>query len=119
MASWRAVTSADGNMHTRPGPEPSVSVELLIGTPGVDINAKDRDQRTPLLIAAEVGRQSIVKMLLDASDLTRFRAGAAKLDVDWADSDGDTALAGAAREGHSEVVRLLLTQGNCDPQHRD
>ena len=94
-------------------------VELLIGTPGVDINAKDRDQRTPLLIAAEVGRQSIVKMLLDASDLTRFRAGAAKLDVDWADSDGDTALAGAAREGHSEVVRLLLTQGNCDPQHRD
>src|SRR5207344_2231616 len=32
MASWRAVTSADGNMQTRPGPEPSVSVDLLIGT---------------------------------------------------------------------------------------
>src|SRR5215470_7553996 len=32
MASWRAVTSADGNMHTRPRPEPSETVDLLIGT---------------------------------------------------------------------------------------
>src|SRR5262245_31389097 len=32
MASWRAVTSADGNMHTRPRPESSATVDLLLGT---------------------------------------------------------------------------------------
>jgi len=39
-------------------------VKLLLSTCKVDVNAKDKDGRTPLLLVAEKGHKEVVKLLL-------------------------------------------------------
>ncbi|CEP02296.1 hypothetical protein PBRA_008880 [Plasmodiophora brassicae] len=75
-------------------------VKLLLGAPGIDVNAPDAFGMTPLHVAAEAGSAFVVELLLQAPGI----------DVHVRDSFGMTALQRAAdlgRGGH--VVPLLLS----------
>lgn len=74
-------------------------VELLLRY-GADIDAVDREQRTPLQSAAWQGHESVVWLLL--------KHGAR---VDQPCSQGATPLSIAAQEGHEAVAKLLLAAG--------
>lgn len=67
---------------------------------GVDINGKDREGWSALMVAAYCGHRDLVKFLLNA--------GAA---IDDRDSYGYTALMHAVYRGHKDSVALLLERG--------
>ena len=71
-------------------------VEVLIDA-GADIEAKDEQGCSPLLLACVLGKLDAVKMLVDA--------GAA---VCATESEGHTCLMSAAHFGHTEIVRYLV-----------
>lgn len=75
------------------------ALEMLL-TAGADINARDRQQMTPLILAASCGRPARVAALL--------RAGA---DIHLQDAEGKTALDHARQHPEAEhrdaIVRLL------------
>lgn len=74
---------------------------------GVDINAKNKDGVTALLLAAQNGHLEVVNVLLEA-----------KADPNIADADGDTALLLAVESGAAEVVQALLKAG-ASLQHKN
>jgi ankyrin repeat protein len=74
---------------------------------GADVNACDKDNWTPLYVAAANGRLEFVRMLLEH--------GAA---INTPAITGHTPLRRAIEEGHVEVVLLLLEHG-ADPNVRD
>ena len=67
---------------------------------GIDINAKEEDGRTALLIAAEKGDAWMAALLADNG-----------ADVNARDADGYTALMYAAYKGNRELAELLLNRG--------
>ncbi len=67
---------------------------------GIDINARGKDGKTALIIAAIKGDSTIVEMLLDRGVRLNER-----------DDDGNTALILAVANGHLQIVRLLLNKG--------
>lgn len=110
-----------------------LAAQLLIEK-GVDIEAKTRNGETPLILAAESGMESTVKMFLDrganieavtsddnATALLRgirhSRIKVVKLllemgaNIEASDSEGDTALNLAVMYGNESMVKLLLDQG--------
>jgi ankyrin repeat protein len=51
-------------------------VKLLIEAGKVDINSKDKDDNTPLMLAAQEGSEDIVKLLAEAErENVDFEAG--------------------------------------------
>ena len=77
-------------------------VQVLIDA-GADIEKKDSDGHTPLLLACFAGCLDIVKMLI--------QAGA---DLRLARTNADTCLIIASHEGHTETVRYLVGLGQVD-----
>jgi ankyrin repeat protein len=75
------------------------AVRSLISS-GADANARGKDGKTLVMIAAESGRTGALQALLES--------GAR---IDGKTLDGKTALALAARNGQREAVRVLLTAG--------
>lgn len=73
------------------------ALAALAEAPGVDLEATDQSGQTALMMAAIVGHQPSVKLLLDRK---------AKVD-----SPGWTALHYAASRGHTEVARMLILRG--------
>ncbi|GAB4354567.1 MAG: VIT domain-containing protein [Candidatus Abyssubacteria bacterium] len=71
----------------------------LIAT-GVDVNEKDKDGRTALMLAALQGHTKIARALLDNG-----------ADVNAQDDEGYTALMHAAQAGHAAIVKMLLEKG--------
>jgi hypothetical protein len=69
-----------------------------------DANAKASSGQTPLSIAAQYGREAVVKLLLKTS----------QVEVDLKDKLGRTPLWWAARYGHKAVVKLLLETSQVD-----
>jgi len=67
---------------------------------GIDINAKEEDGRTPLLMAAEKGDAGMAALLADNG-----------ADVNARDGDGYTALMYAAYQGNRELAELILRHG--------
>jgi ankyrin repeat protein len=67
---------------------------------GADVNAKDDDGGTPLLIAVTLGNKEIAALLI-----------ANGADVNAKDPRGTTPLHGAALRGHKEIVKLLIAKG--------
>ncbi|CAD5121617.1 DgyrCDS10113 [Dimorphilus gyrociliatus] len=77
-----------------------IVVQILIANPQCKISAMDNLFRTPLHWAAVLGRQSIIKMLLEHS-----------ADYGMTDSKGATALHYCAKNNYSECVSALLKGG--------
>jgi hypothetical protein len=84
-------------------------VKLLLETGKVDIDIKDKDNRTPLLWAALGGHRDVVKQLL----------GTRQVEIDIKDKDGRTPLFWAAKKGHEVVVEHLLKTGKVDINAKD
>lgn len=94
---------------------------------GISPNARDRTGATPLMIAAAVGEEYLVEVLLRAGASTRLsddrgfsavhyalkakRPGVLRLLITLDPEAGTGPLLEAAREGRAEHVKLLLTQG--------
>lgn len=67
---------------------------------GVDLEARDNQDRTALMRAAEKGYSDVVRILLEAG-----------ADVRTKDKFGWTALFIAANQNHVEVVKMLIARG--------
>ena len=101
---------------------------------GADINARDENNDTPLMVSARHGQSAIVELLLsrrgidlDATNHSRCTAfmeasekGHAEIvkflvkagsNVNVKSADGFTPLALASRQGHTQTVKLLLDEG--------
>lgn len=69
---------------------------------GADVDARDRNGMTVLMLAAREGRQNSVKILLDkGADVNAKGVG---------EQEGWTALMYAIREGHVKIVKFLLNK---------
>ncbi|KAJ9148961.1 hypothetical protein NKR23_g4736 [Pleurostoma richardsiae] len=85
------------------------AVETLVSTAGVNPDALDSNDRTPLSWAAAFGDVPLVRLFLATPGV----------DPDAPDSRGQTPLSWAADCGHAEVVSLLLESGRVDPDSKD
>jgi ankyrin repeat protein len=65
-----------------------------------DVNAKDQDGSTALMMAASIGKRDIVQLLLDSN-----------ADVNATTVGGDTVVRIASYKGHREVVQMLKQAG--------
>ena len=75
---------------------------------GADVNAKDKNEETPLIMAAKAGDSETVKLLLDKgadANASRREEPVPCMPPRW------TAIEWAARKGHSNVVKVLLDRG--------
>ena len=85
---------------------------VLLDHQNIDVNLLDtsRSDRTPLMLAASLGRSKIIPMLLNQP----------KLDVNFQSGPFDsTALTLAASSGDALVVRLLLAHPNIQVNKKD
>jgi ankyrin repeat protein len=84
-------------------------VKLLVKSQRVPnmLERKDRTGRTPLYIAAQLGRSDILTFLVKQT----FRN---KADVDATQNDGSTPLHMACRNGHLECVKILHDKGKAN-----
>jgi ankyrin repeat protein len=76
------------------------TVKSLLNSPGVNVNARDENESTPLIEAARNGHDEVVEALLIA-----------RADVRAKDKQGKTALMYASEGGHTESVGLLRQAG--------
>lgn len=86
-------------------------MRLLLAQEGVDPDFKDNDYghgQTPLSLAAENGRTTVVELLLATEGV----------DPDSGDRRGFTPLLSAAAAGHETVAKLLLAK-DVNPDSRD
>src|ERR1700722_11774335 len=79
-------------------------VKMLLVQDGIDVNMKDFEGQTPLLLAAKHGHDAVIKLLL-------ARDG---IDVNAKNWQGWTALTFAAENGYELVVKLLLAREEVD-----
>ena len=106
---------------------------LLAKAEGININAKDKDGNTALMLAASLAKKDIIKALLDAGadvnvknkqhntaliiatwhgQINLVVALLAKgADVNVKDKNGNTAFMLAVKNNHSNVIELLKTAG--------
>jgi ankyrin repeat protein len=77
-------------------------VQVLLASPLVDVNAKNKWKSTPLMIAAGSGNLAIVELLL--------RHPGTQIDL-RAEYYGRTATIEAAVKGHVAVVKILVSHG--------
>ncbi|KAF5650598.1 ankyrin repeat domain protein [Fusarium sp. NRRL 52700] len=95
-SNWISETFRDKTLSTAVSNGLSEATEILV-LAGTNIQLKDKNGSTPLLLAAAAGHQTVVHVLL-----------AYQADPDTTDKDGRTPLSWAARNGHETVVRILL-----------
>lgn len=100
------IMAACADTMTAKGVSSLETVKILLRH-GADANAKDRDERTPLICACGWenggGDPEVVKMLI-----------AAGADVNAQDENGDTALNYASCQGWGDIVRILI-ENRADP----
>jgi hypothetical protein len=84
-----------------------VILTFLCALGQLDVESKDKFNRTPLSWAAEKGHEAVVKLLLEKG-----------AELEAKDKDGRTPLLWAAKNGHEAVVKLLLENG-AEPEAKD
>jgi ankyrin repeat protein/serine/threonine protein kinase len=89
----------ENEMKLHSASSPSVVVDTLISG-GADVNAKNHDGYTALMVAAWQGHSLVVDALIRAS-----------ADVNMQAEKGQTALMVAAGQSHSRIAELLITLG--------
>jgi ankyrin repeat protein len=77
-------------------------IKKIFNKPGFNVNVKDKDGNTPLIIASREGHTDIVKVLLDKG---------ADIDVVDKSSIGTTALIIALKGSHTDIAELLVEKG--------
>lgn len=91
--------------------ERDIIIKSLFETGKVDVNSRNVELKTPLILATEFGNQSMVELLLRIDNI----------DVNWQDIDQNTALSIAISKADRELVRMLLQTGKVDVnlKHKD
>lgn len=75
-------------------------VQFLLKQVAIDVEVRDNDGSTPLMVAAQNGHDLVVYLLLNKG-----------AQVDAQDNQGFTALMAAAQDGHGKCVKVLLEKG--------
>lgn len=78
-------------------------------TEGADLDARDPDGKTALILAAENGRSAVITNLLGG--VTNWNALAVPADSELRDRSGNTALLAAAGKNRAHAVGWLLMMG--------
>ena len=76
------------------------TVRYLVGLPEVDVNHKDAEDCTALLLAADQNHPDVAKVLIDAG-----------ADIEEKDEDGCSPLFMASKAGALDIVKMLLQAG--------
>ena len=80
-------------------------MKKLLGQ-GVSASCCDYDKRSPLMVSAQEGKESIVKLLVES-----------KANVHALDIFGGNALLGAVKMGHQSVIEVLMEHdARCGPR---
>ncbi|EAY17848.1 hypothetical protein TVAG_010720 [Trichomonas vaginalis G3] len=87
------------NLHSAANSNNYVCAEILISH-GVNVNSKNNDGSSPLIIAAKHGYVEIVKLLLSHGAF-----------INETDNEGKTALYLALRHNSIDIVKLLISHG--------
>jgi ankyrin repeat protein len=77
-----------------------LSLQYLIVDCEMDADAVDGRQRTALMVAAELGHTSIIKLLVDGGHCN----------IGFKNSRNETALSKAAANGHDHAIRILFPE---------
>jgi ankyrin repeat protein len=77
-----------------------MSARLLLAADSALVNSKDKDNKTPLFIAAEQGNLGVIEVLLDKGG-----------DIDAQSARHGNALQAASARGDKEIATLLLDKG--------
>jgi ankyrin repeat protein len=77
-----------------------MSARLLLAADSAMVNSKDKDNKSPLFIAAEQGNQAVMEVLLDKG-----------ADVNAEGGKYGNALQAASHNGHKDIATLLLDKG--------
>jgi ankyrin repeat protein len=85
---------------SKPEPPTAKATDISIHKAGTDVNAKDEDGWTPLLVAAFNGRKEIAELLI-----------AKGANVNATDEVGRTPLHHTAIQGYKEISELLIDNG--------
>nr|XP_013809716.1 PREDICTED: 2-5A-dependent ribonuclease isoform X1 [Apteryx mantelli mantelli] len=81
--------------------ESAVSIGHFLLDHGVDVNSRDENGKTALILAAEMKSLDLVKALLDKGEI----------DIDDADDEGNTALMVAVMKNDYNIAKLLCEKG--------
>ena len=98
LASTRANAQGDDLINAAENGDLSRVKALL--AKGTEVNARNKNGATPLMMAAYNGHRDVVEVLLDMG-----------ADVNAKNNVGMTALIAASYQGHVEVVQALLAKG--------
>ena len=98
---WTALAFALGGKNE---PHDEKAVKLVLGAPGVDVNAPNHLGQSVLLVQCSWGRSRNVELLLADP----------RVDVNQVDSEGDSPLYIAANLGRDRCVELLLADPRVD-----
>ncbi|VDI64217.1 Hypothetical predicted protein, partial [Mytilus galloprovincialis] len=84
-------------------------IELLLESPKIDLNQKNKDGNTVLHKAVRRGELQMVELLLELSNI----------DQNQKNKNGDTILQSAINGKHPEIVKLILDRTVVDPMEKN
>ncbi|XP_068693983.1 uncharacterized protein [Montipora foliosa] len=87
-------------LHLSVGTGDTREIEKLLSS-GVDIDSRDMDGRTPLMLAAESGRENTFRLLIERGSNPSLK-----------DRRGQSVLHYAAHGGSNEIIQELLSRGS-------
>ena len=93
----------------KPSPDQELALLRAAFDRGQDVNKRDPNNRTVLMVAAGLNKIQLMKLILEQPSI----------EVNLTDVDGATALYSAACRGNSEAVKLLLADPRVDVNCKD